>query len=127
MRNLKDENSIVNAFAKMQSSEDLLTILNLAKVALYGEKAVPFSLRQLNFYSISQHKNIQYTQYSIPKKSGGVRIIHAPIKTLKHIQACLNYIFQLLHTPHEASYGFIPADPLLTMRISTLIKALYLT
>ena len=43
---------ITTAFKKMQSKEDLLHLLNEAKPLVYGEKAVPFELKQLTWYCL---------------------------------------------------------------------------
>ena len=55
-----------------------------------------------------------YTQFEIPKKNGGVRIINAPHKTLKIIQKklaliLLNYYEAFIKNNnliHEVSYGY---------------------
>jgi retron-type reverse transcriptase len=44
------KNTIQNSFKAMNSKADFLTLLNIAKVEIYGEKTVPFSGKQLNFY-----------------------------------------------------------------------------
>jgi len=99
---------IKKAFAEMQSMDDLLVILNIAKRILFGEKAIAFSIRQLNYYTLSKYKDSQYKQSFIPKKSGGKRTITAPVKNLKHLQACLNFVLQVLFEPHDAATGFVP-------------------
>jgi RNA-directed DNA polymerase len=38
------------AFNTMQSKTDFLALLNLAKVEIYGEKTIPFTEKQLNYY-----------------------------------------------------------------------------
>lgn len=43
---------IRTAFEKMQSKKDLLDLLNEAKSFVYGEKAVPFELKQLTWMLI---------------------------------------------------------------------------
>ncbi len=42
---------IKETFGWMQSREDLLDLLNQAKVFVYGEKAVPFKLNQITWYA----------------------------------------------------------------------------
>ena len=42
--------TIQNAFKVMNSKTDFLTLLNLAKLEIYGEKTIPFSEKQLNYY-----------------------------------------------------------------------------
>ena len=41
---------IQTAFGTMQSKSDFLSLLNLAKQGIYGEKSIPFSEKQLNYY-----------------------------------------------------------------------------
>ena len=48
-----------------------------------------------------------YTSFSIKKKSGGVRVLHAPVKGLKEFQKALNLILQCMHEPHLAATGFV--------------------
>lgn len=99
---------IIDDFAKVQSMTDLLFILNYVKRDLYGAKANPFSLKQFNYYTITKTKYTQYHVREIPKKTGGVRIIHSPVKGLKHLQACLNCVLQAIYQPHKAATGFVP-------------------
>lgn len=42
---------IRTAFQNMKSREDFLHLLNEAKPLVYGEKTVPFELKQLTWYS----------------------------------------------------------------------------
>ena len=44
-------NQIKTCFEKMKSREDLLNILNEAKILVYGDNAVPFDLKQLTYYA----------------------------------------------------------------------------
>lgn len=48
-----------------------------------------------------------YTSFTIKKKSGQDRTIHAPVKGLKEFQKALNIILQCIHEPHVAATGFI--------------------
>jgi retron-type reverse transcriptase len=130
---------IKDAFDKMQSKSDFLALLNLAKEQIYGEKTIPFSEKQLNYYltkdstTIKSKAEIQlnllddkvvvnenvilekkntlrkscYTTFTIKKKSGQDRTIHAPVKGLKEFQKALNIILQCIHEPHDAATGFI--------------------
>lgn len=98
---------IRTAFQKMQSKEDLLHLLNEAKPFVYGEKAVPFQLKQLTWYSNPKLAKKRYTSFTIKKKSGAERTIHAPVKGLKAIQKTLSFILQCVYEPHEAATGFV--------------------
>lgn len=98
---------IRTAFEKMQSKEDLIHLLNKAQPLVYGEKAVPFELRQLTWYANPKLGNKRYTEFKIKKKSGVERSIHAPIKGLKSLQKTLSFVLQCVYEPHKAAMGFV--------------------
>lgn len=98
---------IKTAFEKMQSKEDLLNLLNEAKPLVYGDKAVPFELKQLTWYSNPKLAQKRYTEFNIKKKSGAPRTIHAPVKGLKALQKTLSFILQCVFEPHQAAMGFV--------------------
>jgi RNA-directed DNA polymerase len=131
--------TIQKAFKAMESKSDFLALLNIAKSEIYGDKTIPFSETQLNYYitkdsailkskvdfqfNLSDEKvvvnknvvvekknprsNSCYTAFTIKKKSGKDRTIHAPIKGLKEFQKALNFILQCIHVPHNAATGFV--------------------
>lgn len=121
-------------FKKMNNKSDFLALLNEAKKLVYGDKAILFEEKQLNYYinkDANADKNIKskvnlltllnkgdnrfkngpkkpsYTSFTIKKKSGADRIIHAPVKGLKEFQKALNIILQSIHEPHAAATGFV--------------------
>lgn len=98
---------IREAFAKMQTREDLLQLLNEVKPLIFGEKAVPFQIKQLTWYANPNLGGKRYAEFKIRKKSGGERSIHAPVKGLKVIQRTLAYILQCVFEPHKAATGFV--------------------
>ena len=98
---------IRTAFEKMKSREDLLHLLNEVKPLIYGEKAVPFELKQLTWYANPKLGGKRYTEFKIKKKSGAQRIIHSPVKGLKAIQKTLAYILHCVYEPHKAAMGFV--------------------
>lgn len=99
--------SIKTAFEKMQSREDLLNLLNVAKPMVYGEKAIPFELKQLTWYINPKLGGKRYTEFKIKKKSGAERSIHSPVNGLKSLQKVLSFIFQCVFEPHNAAMGFV--------------------
>lgn len=131
--------TIQKAFKAMESKSDFLALLNIAKSEIYGDKTIPFSEKQLNYYitkdsaslkskidfqinlsgeEVVVNKNVLvekknprsnscYTVFTIKKKSGKDRTIHAPIKGLKEFQKALNFILQCIHVPHNAATGFV--------------------
>ena len=140
---------IRTAFEKMQTKEDLLNLLNLAKPLVYESKTFPFILKQLTYYtslkprhnlgsvfftledikdiipvikqeSISKsdnkfnindflvkERNHRYRSFTVKKKSGSLRTIHAPVKGLKAIQKTLAFVLQCVFEPHKAAMGFV--------------------
>ena len=95
-------------FQKMRSKEDFLDLLNFAKKYAYSSKAHPFKLNQLNWHSSPQICSNKYTSFTIKKKTGGERTIHAPIKGLKALQKTTTFILQCVFDAHKAAYGFVP-------------------
>lgn len=98
---------IKKSFSKMKDKEDLLRLLNFTKTLLYGEKAMPFEIKHLNFHCNPKNNKSRYRTFEINKKSGGKRIIYAPNAGLAKIQQCLNLIFQALIKPHTSAKGFV--------------------
>ena len=98
---------IKGKFAAMASKDDLLTLLNFVKPFIYGEKTIPFKIKQVTYYYNSNVATNRYSSFTIKKKSGSTRTIHAPAKGLKAIQRCLNVIFQSIYKPHDAAFGFL--------------------
>lgn len=96
----------------MNSKSDFLILLNFSKSLIYGNKTIPFTEKQLNFYInidlVRKSRSIQtYTVFTIKKKSGKTRTIHAPIKGLKEFQKCLNIVLSAVYMPHKSAYGFV--------------------
>lgn len=99
---------IKESFSQMRSKQDLLDLLNFAKKNVYGEPAIPFELKHLNYHATPQANKKRYNSFSVKKKSGEDRIIYAPNKGLKSIQKCLNLILQAIFKPNVAATGFVP-------------------
>ena len=95
-------------FQKMKTKEDFLNLLNFAKECIYSKNYHPFQLSQLNWYSNPKICLNRYNTFTIQKKTGGERVIHAPIKGLKILQKIIAFILQCVFEPHKCSYGFIP-------------------
>lgn len=108
------EKHIRESFAAMTSQEDFLALLNYVKKLRYGENTIPFALKHLMYHSNPDLNQKRYLKFSIKKKSGGERTIHAPNKGLKIIQQCLNSILQAVYTPHAAANGFIPGKSIVS-------------
>lgn len=94
-------------FVEMQSKEDLVSLLSEAKNLLYNKECQPFLLKSLNYYANPNLCKKRYSKFIIKKKSGGERIINAPVKGLKSILRSLNFVLQCVYEPHPASTGFV--------------------
>lgn len=95
------------AFQQMQSKEDLLHVLNEVKSLIYGDKAVPFELKQLTWYANTKLNTKRYSEFKIKKKTGAERSIHAPVRGLKSLQKTLSVLLQCVYEPHNAAMGFV--------------------
>jgi len=98
---------IKNQFALLQSKEDLVELLSEAKNLLYGEECTPVQLKALTYYANPALSKKRYSSFTIKKKSGADRTIHAPVKGLKSILRALNFVLQCIYKPHEAATGFV--------------------
>lgn len=94
-------------FASMQSKEDLLALLNEAKNILYNKECKPFELKSLTYYANPDLCKKRYAKFTVKKKSGGERVINAPVSGLKSILRSLNFILQCVYEPHNAATGFV--------------------
>jgi len=94
-------------FAELQNKEDLVKLLNNAKNILYGEECKPVQLKSLTYYANPVLCQQRYQIFTIKKKSGSDRTIHAPVKGLKSILRSLNFVLQCVYEPHEAATGFV--------------------
>lgn len=99
--------NIRQKFAAMQTKEELVSLLSEAKNILYGKEYEPFQLKSLTYYANPELSKKRYTKFSIKKKSGGERIINAPVSGLKSILRALNFILQCIYEPHNAATGFV--------------------
>mgnify|MGYP000570690462 CR=1 FL=1 len=91
-------------FQKMTSVDDLVDILNLVNKELYGEKTKPLELKFLTYHAF--HSNKKFREFEIPKKTGGVRKICSPTKSLKNILSTLSTTLHYIHKSHKSSHGF---------------------
>ena len=94
-------------FATMSTKDEFVALLNYAKELLIGAQYKPFELKQITYYANPKVSGRRYRKFEIKKKSGGVRVIHSPVKGLSLIQRCLNLILQCVFTPHDAAKGFV--------------------
>ena len=103
------DEKINDLWMDMENKQDFLNLLNLSNHGLYGDKAHPFTLRQLLFHSHISRNKKRYVSFQIPKKKKGeYRTIDAPNPTLKSLQRGLNDALNVLYNPHASAMGFVP-------------------
>lgn len=94
-------------FANLQTKEDLMGLLNDALRMLYSEQSKPIQLKSLTYYANPALCNSRYKAFTIKKRSGADRTIHAPVKGLKTILRSLNFVLQCMYESHKAATGFV--------------------
>ena len=102
-----DKENIQQRVARLQSKEDLLSLLNDLKNEDLGHSEYAFTITQLNYFCNPNNTRGRYTSFEIKKKSGGVRHIDAPRRGLMNMLYYLNKIFQAIYTPSPAAMGFV--------------------
>ena len=103
----KQVNEIKSKFKAITSKDDLLVLINDAKNIIYGEDSYPVNIKTLNYFANPKNSLLRYNSFEISKKSGGKRIINAPVKGLKHLLKPLNLILQCVYEPHYRATGFV--------------------
>jgi retron-type reverse transcriptase len=104
-----NQQQIIEKVHGLKTKMDLLNLLNALKREDLGKDCYRLTMNQINFYcNPNRNPNKRYKDFTIPKKSGGVRKISAPMGSLKSILTYLNVIFQAMYEPTEAAMGFVP-------------------
>lgn len=83
---------------------DLSHLQSFADVARFLE----ISRSDLSYRLYGAPESARYTTFEIPKRSGGVRRIDAPIGVIREAQDALMPHLYARHDPHPASHGFLP-------------------
>ena len=116
-----DRNKIAEIASKMQTKDDLLSLLNLIKREEVSEmgfdvsKFHPFTMKQLNYYCNPNHTHHRYRQFRIKKKSGGFRLITAPYnQTFMMLLHAMNEILKAIYHPSEYAMGFVEGRSVVT-------------
>lgn len=100
--------AIVKAATQLETTHDLLDLLNEIKMSEFGEKGHPFIMSHFNFFLHPSRNQKSYKSFKIPKKSGGFREISAPQKLLKSLLSCTNKLLQSFYEGPEFVTGFVP-------------------
>jgi len=96
----KDPQQLERDFAALTSAQDVANLLEV-------------SLKTLNFILFSKRKS-NYTRFDISKRSGGSRLILAPVDSLKIVQAKLNQVLQAVYKSKSAVHGFVIGKSILS-------------
>ncbi|MDD5681317.1 MAG: TIR domain-containing protein [Candidatus Omnitrophica bacterium] len=91
---LKSEEEQKRQFKSLTTCEDVASLLE-----------VPY--KKLTYYLYGLKEDKRYFHFQIPKKSGQLRDIYAPVNGLKIIQQKLNRILQFIYDPKPSAMGFI--------------------
>lgn len=81
------------AFGNLDSARDVADIL---------EVPYPY-LMKLTSWQVDRYA---YSTFTIPKRSGGTRIISVPHPSIKILQGKVNEILKLVYEPRESTHGF---------------------
>ena len=104
-----DRLEIQQRASELETTIDLVQLLNEIKEDALGEKAHSFQLKQITYYCNPCRKSVRrYINFTIPKKNGGERVISAPVRGLKSILFSLNTMLQALYEPSPYAMGFAP-------------------
>lgn len=115
-----ERTKIIQLASKMQTKEDLLSLLNLIKRAELEEVGLqdsfrPFTIKHLNYYCNPNHAFHRYRQFKIKKKSGGFRLITAP-RTQNYMMMlqAVNEILKAIYSPSVYAMGFTEGRSVVT-------------
>lgn len=115
-----ENRSVKEEFDGIDSKESLIQLINniynrYARISdpdLKGKKH--FTEKQINFYlhnlklPVEHDDHKLYSTSEIQKKSGGKRIIHAPVSTdFKDLLSCIDFLIRQIYNPHPRAFGFI--------------------
>lgn len=115
-----DRTNIIQQASKMQTKEDLLSLLNLIKRAELEEIGLhdsfrPYTMKHLNYYCNPNHAFHRYRQFKIKKKSGGFRQITAPrTRNFMMMLQSVNEMLKAIYSPSNYAMGFTEGRSVVT-------------
>ena len=79
-------------------------------------KALGTSYKKISYfyYTSDYSKHSYYEKFEVAKKSGGVRVINAPIAQLKNLQRKLASLLDDVFEPHSCAHGFVSEKSIVT-------------
>jgi RNA-directed DNA polymerase len=96
-----DSAELADLFYSLESRSDVARLLDVSD-------------RELNYFIYRVPLEERYTRFEIPKRAGGIRVIHAPANSLKLIQRKLNQVLQSVYRAKQAAHGFVPHRSIVT-------------
>ncbi|MDE7396472.1 MAG: reverse transcriptase family protein [Muribaculum sp.] len=92
----------------IRNRKELFDVLNFIAPIIDGwSMTEPMSGRQIMQFASARTRKTSYVDFTIPKKSGGMRKISAPVKPLKAVQSAINILLQSIFVPDEHATGFV--------------------
>jgi len=112
---------INNKFYSLESTIDFIKLLNEIMKNFYKDTSVteivqtddlkPITIDRIKFYLSNLKKDLctnkLYQINEIPKKTGGIRVIHAPASDLKIVLKCIDILLRSVYIPHPSAFAFI--------------------
>lgn len=96
----KDPQQLERDFAALATAQDVANLLEVPP-------------RTLNFLLFNRRKS-NYARFDISKRSGGLRVILAPVDSLKILQTKLNQVLQAVYKSKSAVHGFVIGKSILS-------------
>lgn len=90
----KSSQELREEFFKLHTRDDIAQLLEL-------------TTKQLNFHLYVLPSRKKYKVFTVPKKSGGTRLISAPASPIKIIQHKLKQVLDSVYSPKPATHGFV--------------------
>ncbi|UOE39708.1 reverse transcriptase family protein [Chryseobacterium oryzae] len=103
---IEQKKKIVEFFGVVNTSFGFCVLLNYCQRILYPKTVYQISQFELRTLAHPDSKK-RYKTFTIRKKNGGTRTIHAPKPELKMVLRCINLILQCVYTVHENANGFV--------------------
>jgi len=89
----KSDQELIDQFFTLKTRSDVANLLEVRDATL--------------IFLLYRNKENNYKEFQLPKKSGGFRIIRAPVSTIKILQRKLSYILYLVYNPKLSAHGFV--------------------
>lgn len=98
--------SIREQFLRLKTLKDVANLLQV--------KPSNLSYILYHYKPDNLDRSEQYTEFEIPKRNGGVRIISAPHSSLKYYQTQLSHILKAVYWKKPSAHGFVSERSIIT-------------